>query len=74
MPVRKLRSLEEAEDAVWRDPGDPRLWEVIRGVWGLSSRVFPRRFPPGVHRHRSIEDANRQREAWEIAAKPAKAR
>ena len=68
MPFKKLRSLQEAEEAVWREPGDPGLWQAVRGVWKLSTRLFARQFPPGVYKHRSIEDANRQREAWESAA------
>lgn len=67
MPVRKFRSLEEMEDALWREPGDPELFRAIEGVWAFADQTCPRRFPPGVYRHRSIEDAERQREQWEQA-------
>lgn len=66
MPVRKLRSLDEAEEACWRDPHDPLLWRQIAAVWDLSRRLAPRRFPPGVHKHRSIEEAGAQAERWVV--------
>ncbi len=65
MPVRRLHSLDEAESAAWVEPGDPRLWVTIREVWRLADRLAPIRYPPGVYRHRNIEDANAQTEAWE---------
>jgi hypothetical protein len=66
--VRRLRSLEEAEESVWHDPDDARLWPAIAGVWELAERLCPRRLPPCVYRHRTIEEANRQTETWEAAA------
>jgi hypothetical protein len=65
MPVRRCQSLAEMEESVWLDQDDPRLWPTIASVWALSRRLCPVRFPPGVYRHRSIEDANRLTEAWE---------
>lgn len=67
MPVRKFRSLQDTEDALWREPGDPTLWRAMASVWEFSARTCPRRFPPGVHKHRSIEDAQALREQWEEA-------
>ncbi len=67
MPVRRLRSLAEAENPVRYRPGDPRLLAAIRDVWALADRLCPVHFPPGVYRHRSIEDLNRQREQWDAA-------
>jgi len=65
MPVRKLTSLDEAEEACWRDPDSPGLWRAIVAVWEFSRLVAPQRFPPGVHRSRTIEEANRRVEQWE---------
>ena len=41
------------------------LWKAIATDWELSERLCPPRLPPGVFKHRTIEDANRQTEAWE---------
>lgn len=67
MPVRRFRSLEEMEDSLWREPGDPALWPAIARVWSFAAQTCPRHFPPGVYRHRTIEDAQRQRDVWEEA-------
>ena len=64
MPVRKFRSLEEMEDALWREPG-PSLWQAIRRIWDFARRTTRLRFPPGVYRHRSVEDAKALRERWD---------
>jgi hypothetical protein len=65
MPVRKIRNLQEMEDSLWREPGAPDLWRAIDAVWKFAERTCPQRFPPGVYRHRTIEDAQRQRDLWE---------
>lgn len=64
MPLRKLRSLEEAERSLAVEPGTTRLWATVAELWALSARLAPPRFPAGVYRHRAIEDANRLTEAW----------
>ena len=60
MPIRKFRSVEEMEGNVRYEPGSPELFRAIRSLWAFSARTFPRRFPPGVYKHRSIEDAQRR--------------
>lgn len=65
MPVRKIRDLVEMEDSLWREPGDPALFRAIREVWRFADATCPRRFPPGVYKHRSIEEAEGLRERWE---------
>ncbi len=67
MPVRKFRSVEEMEGNTWREPGDPELFRAIRSTWSFAQQTVRRRFPPGVYKHRSIEDAEKLREEWERA-------
>jgi hypothetical protein len=67
MPVKKFRDLQAMEDSLWREPGDPELWRAIARVWDFAARTVPRHFPPGVYKHRSIEEAERLRDAWEEA-------
>ena len=68
MPVHRLRTLDEADRWQWRDPDAPELWAAISELWRLSARLCPPCFPPGVHKHHAIEDANRQDEEWEQGA------
>jgi len=55
------------KDSVWREPGDPGLWRAIERVRRFAAETCPLRFPPGVYRHRSIEEAKQQRERWDEA-------
>ena len=67
MPIRRFRSPAEMDSTVWLDRDDPRLWPTIASVWELSTRLCPVHFPPGLHKHRSMEEANRLSEKWETA-------
>ncbi|HEX5060878.1 MAG TPA: hypothetical protein VFV99_16035 [Kofleriaceae bacterium] len=66
MGVKKFRDISEIEDVVY-ERGSRKLYEVIRYVWGLSDVICPQRFPSGVFKHRTIEDAEALREQWEEA-------
>ena len=65
MPVRKFRSVEDMAGFVWRDPGDPELMRAMAGLWDIARRTRRRSFPPGVHRHGSLEDMQLAQERWE---------
>ena len=65
MPVKKVRSLTELEDSLWLKPGDPALGRAIAAAWEFALRTVAPSFPPGVYRHRSVQDAARLREDWE---------
>ena len=43
------------------------LWEAIARVWRFAERVTAYRFPPGIYKHRSIEQAQQLRDKWEEA-------
>jgi hypothetical protein len=66
MPVKKFRDVSEIEEPVY-ERGSRRLYEVIRHVWGLTDVISPLRFPEGVFRHRTVEDAEALRAQWEDA-------
>jgi hypothetical protein len=63
--VQKFRSLDEAREALWGNPHDPTFLVGVARLWRLAAQLAPRRYPRGVHRYRSIAEANRAREAWE---------
>lgn len=64
MSVRRYRDVSEMPGPSKMDPEDPRLWARIGAWMALSKRLSPRRWPPGVYRNRTIEEANRRRESW----------
>jgi hypothetical protein len=69
MPVRKYRSIEEMNrDWRWNRAGDPAITRKIRGLWHFAeAAVQPVGLciPRGVHKYRSIEEANADRDRWE---------
>ena len=65
MPVRKFRNLQDMEDSLWRAPNDPALSAAIARVWDFADRIAERHFPQGVHKHRSIEEAQELRDHWD---------
>ena len=65
MPVRKFRSVEDMPGPARHLPGDPALYRTIAGVWTFGARANPRRFPPGVHRYRSIDEMNHVQDQWD---------
>jgi hypothetical protein len=67
MPVQKFRSFDEAREALWGEPGEPGYLRRIAWLWAFADRLYPRRFPRGVHRFASIEEANLQSQGWETA-------
>jgi hypothetical protein len=63
MPVYRFRTIEEmnAFAPVPRIPLDERILAAL----ALGRSLSPHRFPPGVHKSRSIEEHARLRERWE---------
>ena len=65
MPVRKYRSVEGMPEAAFREARHPSNLRIACELSTTASRFAPRRFPSGVHRYRSITQANEQRQSWE---------
>jgi hypothetical protein len=64
MPVRKFRSIEDMDAPPPYRSGDPALFTAMRGLWEIGARTSRRRYPPGVHKHASLEEMSRVQEAW----------
>ena len=66
MGVTKFRNISEMKDR-WFKPGSPELFAAWRYTWAVSDQICQLTFPPGVYKHRSIEDAQALRASWERA-------
>jgi len=66
VPIKKFRDVSEMKATAYR-AGSPELAAATRYIWGLSERICPLRFPPGVYKHRSIDDAEALRKQWQNA-------
>jgi len=62
MPIQKFKSLDDARRALWTEPGSDENIRAIRYLLGFWSHVRPVRFPIGVFKYRSIQEANAARE------------
>ena len=71
MPVRKFHSVEEMNLPRWRVPGDPNLMRAMAELWEIARRTSRRSYPPGVHKHTSIEDMQRAQQQWADRSRPA---
>lgn len=66
MPLRKYRSVEEMPSPTWSEPLDPDNLRRAGDVSALAARLHPRRFPAGLHKYHSIEEASEARQGWEV--------
>lgn len=62
MPLKKYRSLEEMRDDLTRVPTGADLAARIDALWRRAWALAPRRYPKGVFKFRSIEEAQAHRE------------
>jgi len=64
MPVEKFRTLQEAERALQSRPGADDLVERVRAVWHRTGRLARRRYPVGVRKYLTMEEAEEDRRGW----------
>lgn len=62
MPVKKYHSLEAMRDDLTRHPAETRLADRIDALWRRAWALAPRKYPRGVFKFRSIEEAQAHRE------------
>ena len=66
MPVRKYRSVEDMPSPKWGTRLDPDNMRRACELSAFAARLRPRRFPPGLHEYRSVEEASEARARWEL--------
>ena len=64
MPLQRFRDFDEARRSLWIERGDPDLVPRIRRLWAFSRRLAPGGAPRGIRKFATIEEANRERDAW----------
>ena len=64
MPIRKFRSVAEMPPTPPLAALDPRNLKLACDLSTTAARLRPLRFPAGVHKHRSLDDAQRLRHSW----------
>ncbi len=66
MPVYKYKSLDEAEKDMVNLSPDHLYFEQSEILWNTVDTLCPISCKKGVFKFKSIEEANQQREEWEI--------
>ena len=66
MPVQKFRTFNEAEKALWCFEPDEEYFRKLREMYSLARELNPIRYPQGVFKYRSIEEAQQQQREWEM--------
>jgi len=65
MPVYKYRRIEDMPSERWLEPGDPKIADRIRFVSAMAAVLTPPlAIPRGVHKYRSFEELDEDRERW----------
>jgi len=64
MPVRKFRSVADMPPPHPLPPLDPHNLNLACDLSTTAAHLRPLRFPAGVHKHRSLTEAQRLRRSW----------
>jgi len=66
MPVYKYKTFEEAESTLWNFRPDEAYFSRVAELWNFANKLCPITYPKGIFKYRSIEEANNQRNEWEL--------
>lgn len=66
MPIYKYKSFEEAERALWNFHPDEAYYEKVAELWEFANKLSPINCPQGIFKFKSIEEANKHREEFEL--------
>ena len=67
MPAQKYKSFEEAEKALWNFYPDEAYLNRVVELWDFVEKLNPIKYPRGVFKFKTIEEANKFREEIELA-------
>jgi hypothetical protein len=65
MPLKKLRDVAETASTKWAPRLAPDNLRQAVALTQLAYHLHPWRYPHGVRKYRSMEDANAARRQWE---------
>ena len=67
MPIYKYKTFEEAERALWNFHPDEAYYKRVAELWDFADKLNPIKYPAGIFKFKTIEEANRHREEIELA-------
>ena len=66
MPAYKYKTFEEAESALWNFRPDEAYFSRVTELWNFANKLCPITYSKGIFKYRNIEEANKQRNEWEL--------
>lgn len=66
MPIYKYKTFEAAERALWNFQPDQAYYIRILKLFEFARALNHVHYPKGIFKYRSLEEANKQREEWEL--------
>ena len=66
MTIYKYKTFEEAERALWNFHPDETYFRKVAELWSFANRLSPVSCPTGIFKFRSLEEANKHRDQWEL--------
>lgn len=70
MPVYKYKTFQEAKDALVVKNPDAKYYKMLSDFYETFGQIFTRRFPHGVWKFKTIEEAQKQKEDWILGRWP----
>lgn len=67
MPVQKFKTLEDAEKALVINEPNEAYFKRVAQLFRFANKLNPIKWPKGIFKFRTIEDANQHREEIERA-------
>jgi hypothetical protein len=64
MQVYKYKTFQEARDALLVKNPDKKYYKMLAEFYENFSKIFTRKFPHGVYKFKTIQDAQKQKEDW----------
>jgi hypothetical protein len=65
MPISKYKHVADIPPPKRYASDDPKLLQAIEELWQFSDSIANLKFPPGVYKHKNVEQAYAQRLEWE---------
>lgn len=67
--VKKFKTLEEARRDLWEFNPDDKYYERVDKFFAMARKLVNRKYPPGLYKYKTIEEAQRHRKEMEEAAR-----
>ncbi len=64
MPVYKYKTYQDARDALIVKNPDENYYKMLADFYETFGKIFTKRFPHGVYKFKTIEEAQKQKEDW----------